>query len=289
MAISAGAALAPLGDFGLCKAAGGGIGASKAARAGARSFSLPSQQCSCGFHCISPTVLGLNSPLKLMRLGFRGGPLPRFFEWCTVGAARALLELIGFGCTFRLVLMEDSGPPSRTVGSDGVLCRVALTEPIRCSRARREALVSRAKRGTGSCLGGLRGVDGVGGGGSSLTDVVEVLCDWRPSLLRIWTDFGAPRAIGCFMNLDSVEAEVGRSSKASSSLPSPNALRRVGLVRVRLDAASRVSDSGAWRPVGVVGRWFTLVSREIGRLTGTFSFESEDPGRKFREDLILMW
>ncbi len=88
-------------------------------------------------------------------------------------------------------------------------------------------------------------MEGVGGGGSSLTDVVEVLCDCRPSLLRICKDFGAPRERGCFVNLVSTEADVGRSSKASSSFPSPKALRRIGLVSVFLDAASRARASGA--------------------------------------------
>lgn len=169
--------------------------------------------------------------------------------------------------------------------------RAAPTEPMRCSRAEREALVSRAKRGVLSTLIGLNGPDAFG-----TTALAFAAAGWgvweSPSLLRNWTDFGAPWAIGCLMNLDSADVEVGRSSKASSSVPSPNARRRVGLVSVRLEAASLVKASGATsrREVGVVGRGWGLESRDIGRLLGAFSFESEEPGRwKLLEGLTLMW
>ena len=197
---------------------------------------------------------------------------------CVLGEARPLLP--ASMRAFQLVLTGARGPDSRTVGRLGWAWRVALTEPIRCSRARRDALVSRAKRGVNSCLTGLNGVDGGIAEEDSIVD--EELLRWeRPSLPRICTDFGAPRATGCLTNLDSVVAEVGKSSNTSSSLPSPKALRRVGLVSVRLEAASRARDSGATslRPVGVVGRWCTLDKRDNGRLSEKFSLESEEFGR----------
>lgn len=77
-------------------------------------------------------------------------------------------------------------------------------------------------------------------------DVEGAKCDC-PSLLR--RDFGAPRPIGCLTNLLSMVAEVGRSSKISSSVPSPKFRRRAGFVMVFL--AARVNSGGAtFRPVG---------------------------------------
>ncbi len=176
--------------------------------------------------------------------------MPRLTR-ATLGEAVDLLEI----WVLKLVLRALRGPLSRTVGRLGAAWRVAFTDPIRCSRAILDALVSRANRGVKSCFGGLSGVAGVEGGNSIFADAVL----WRlesPSLLRICTDLGAPRAIGCLTNFDSVVADVGKSSKTSSSLPSPKALRRMGFVTVRLEAASRVRDSGATsrRPVGVLGR-----------------------------------
>ena len=93
---------------------------------------------------------------------------------------------------------------------------------------------------------------------------------------------------GCLRNFASTVAEVGKSSNTSNSLPSPKARRRVGLVNVRLAAASRARDSGAMSfRFGVGGRCWGLESREIGRFSGVFSFEFEELGRKFREVLVV--
>ena len=73
-----------------------------------------------------------------------------------------------------------------------------------------------------SCLGGERGVAGSGVSVPvrvDANDVVEGLRRERPSLLR--SERGAPRPIGTLVNLDSVEADVGKSSNISSSVPSP--------------------------------------------------------------------
>jgi hypothetical protein len=92
--------------------------------------------------------------------------------------------------------------------------------------------VSRANRGTFVVLRAVvgkslleAGVKGVAGTGVSLPRLVLVnedaegfKCD-KPSLLRRLR--GAPRPIGAFVNFDSRVAEVGRSSKISSSVPSP--------------------------------------------------------------------
>jgi len=96
--------------------------------------------------------------------------LERFFGG---GEARGLWVRWGGG--FQFVLMEERGPPvSRIAGREGVVWRAAETDPMRCSRARREALVSRAKRGTESRLMGLMGVEGVCGA-VSLIALVEAV------------------------------------------------------------------------------------------------------------------
>jgi len=106
-----------------------------------------------------------------------------------------------------------------------------VIEIWRCSRALRDAAVSRAKRGMlvvlravvgKSLLGGESGVAGVGVSLPRLvlpSDEVDGFKCERPSLLRRLR--GAPRPIGVLVNLDSRVADVGRSSKISSSLPSP--------------------------------------------------------------------
>ena len=148
------------------------------------------------------------------------------FETCTPGA--------------RPTLVIRAGPLRADVGAGGFsFSRMgARGVPMRA----REALVSRAKRGVlGECFRVFWGVAGVLG---------------ARRVLRTLAARGSPRATGCLVNLDSTDVEVRRSSKASSSVPSPKARRRVGLVRVRLAAASLTSDCGAisLRCVGVTGR-----------------------------------
>jgi hypothetical protein len=97
------------------------------------------------------------------------------------------------------------------------------------------------------------------------------------------SDFGAPRPTGCLTNLFSSVAEVGRSSKISSSVPSPKLRRLVGFVIVLFAADGR---SLLLLP-GVSGR--RLDSRDIDLRGIGPSFEpSESWRRKCREDLILI-
>lgn len=120
----------------------------------------------------------------------------------------------------------------------GVVSRVReFIEAIRCSRALRDALVSRANLGVG--FSGLETEGGVDWVGDSIGGVIRL---W---LSRERTDRGAPRPAGFLVNLLSVDAEVGKSSNDSSSVPSPKLRRLVGLVRVRLvvDPVVSVPDS----------------------------------------------
>jgi len=155
--------------------------------------------------------------------------------------------------------------------------------PARCSRAVREAAVSRAKRGTLVMLvSGFFGERGVRGAelaevsvrGRLLFDAFLDVLSFVRRLLVL------PRR-GCLTNLDSTVAEVGRSSNTSSSEPSPKARRRVGFVSVRFAAASRARDSGARsrRTLGEKGRYDGFERRDIGRFKGIFSLESEELGR----------
>lgn len=138
-----------------------------------------------------------------------------------------------------------------------------VVETCRCSLAMRLAAVSRANRGTFNS--GLLGVSGVIGIGVSapplvLRLVVELPIWLCPSLLL--RDLGAPRPTGCLMNLLSALADVGRSSKMSSSLPSPKLRRRVGFVMVFLAAAASSAGVRLPRTVpprpGVSGRYASL-------------------------------
>jgi hypothetical protein len=106
-----------------------------------------------------------------------------------------------------------------------------------CSLAMRLALVSRANRGNSSL--DLAGEYGVSGAGVPVRDGNE---SWW-ILLRRPDNLGGPRPIGSFMNLCSESREVGKSSKPSSSNPSPKCLRLTGLVICRFAAASRAKAS----------------------------------------------
>jgi hypothetical protein len=89
-----------------------------------------------------------------------------------------------------------------------------LVPASRCSRAFLLAAVSRAKRGVWSVLGGLRGVCGIGVAMRSGIGSREMLgCCRKDLLLETFR--------GTFSNAFSFVAEVGRSSKESSSWPSP--------------------------------------------------------------------
>ena len=117
-------------------------------------------------------------------------------------------------------------------GARGFASRILeFIEAIRCSRAFREALVSRANRGVEwvalDVEGGLED-----GGGDSWDSSGGIVRLWL-SLVRM--DRGAPRPVGFLTNLLSVEADVGRSSNDSNSVPSPKLRRLVGRVSVRLE------------------------------------------------------
>lgn len=137
-------------------------------------------------------------------------------------------------CAFQLSVIGVSGP--LCCGSLGGLY---VVEICLCSLAILLAAVSRAKRGTlRSGLLGVIGVDGIGVSAPPLVlrlDVEGAKCDCPSLLLR---DLGAPRPIGILVNLLSALAEVGRSSKISSSVPSPKLRRRVGFVTAFLAAAA---------------------------------------------------
>ena len=89
-----------------------------------------------------------------------------------------------------------------------------LVPAKRCSRAFLLAAVSRAKRGVWSIFGGLRGVCGIGVAILSGMGSLERLGCCRNDLLLATLR-------GAFSNTFSFVAEVGRSSKESSSWPSP--------------------------------------------------------------------
>jgi hypothetical protein len=115
-----------------------------------------------------------------------------------------------------------SGAPA----AEGARC------PTVCSRAMRLAFVSRAKRGNSSL--DLAGENGIGGAGVC---VLEGRISWW-ILARNVDCLGGPRPTGSLTNFCSESRDVGRSSKPSSSKPSPKCLLRTGLVICRFAAAS---------------------------------------------------
>ena len=135
--------------------------------------------------------------------------------WLRTGAALGEMRFIA-GWGFQFEVKEERGGVSRVR---------EFREAIRCSRALREAFVSRAKLGV--VFSGLETDGGVVRVGDSIGGVIRL---W---LSRERTDRGAPRPAGVFANLLSVEAEVGRSSNDSNSVPSPKLRRLVGFVRMR--------------------------------------------------------
>lgn len=89
--------------------------------------------------------------------------------------------------------------------------------------------------------------------------------------------------VGCFKNLASACVDVGRSSKASSSWPSPKFLPRRGMVS--LPQASGVFSVGRYRR----GLGDRIVDRDTAREFGRNSMVgSESCRRKVRELLALM-
>lgn len=143
--------------------------------------------------------------------------------------------MMGWGWGFQLELKEESG-----VVSLSLFKFLLPIEAMRCSLALRDAFVSRANLGIE--VGGFE-VDG---------GVVSWPWPWlgrgdsAGGVLRLWlslarTDRGAPRPMGFLVYLLSVETDVGRSSKDSSSVPSPKLRRFVGLVRVRFPDGEMVS------------------------------------------------
>ncbi len=90
----------------------------------------------------------------------------------------------------------------------------------------------------------------------------------RPEIL------GGPRPIGSLMNFCSESREVGKSSKPSSSQPSPKCLRRTGLVICRFDAASRARASA---PLGfLLGLGDLMVDLDTAREDGRRSVLVDD-------------
>lgn len=161
-----------------------------------------------------------------------------------------------------LTMLLFRGGAMLWIGSPRRLWKVV--EICLCSRALREAVVSRANRGILVCtckccsrvLDGECGVLGTGVSTPLRTDTNEVLetanCDW-PSLLRRLR--GAPLPIGSLVNLASAVSEVGRSSKLSSSEPSPQLRRRSGRLIVFLAWAARSAMVYGLRSLtGVCGR-----------------------------------
>lgn len=154
-------------------------------------------------------------PRGLIRWGLDEDLVTGFVLRLRTGAALCEMRLTtGWG--FQFEFKEERGVVSRVR---------EFMEAIRCSRALREALVSRANLGV--VFSGLETDGGVDRVGDSIGGVIRL---W---LSRERTDRGAPRPAGFFVNLLSVEAEVGRSSNDSSSVPSPKLRRLVGLVKVR--------------------------------------------------------
>ena len=137
-----------------------------------------------------------------------------------------------------------------------------------CSLAIRLALVSRANRGSSSL--DLAGEYGVSGAGVLVRDGNE---SWwilvrRPEIL------GGPRPIGSLTNFCSESRDVGKSSKPSSSQPSPKCLRRTGLVICRFDAASRARASA---PLGFrLGLGDLMVDLDTAREAGRRSVLVDD-------------
>src|SRR5271154_6696404 len=102
------------------------------------------------------------------------------------------------------------------------------------------------------------------------------------------SDFGAPRPTGCLTNLFSSVAEVGRSSKISSSVPSPKLRRLVGFVIVLFAAAANISGGRSLLLLpGVSGRRLDSRDIDLGGIGPSFE-PSESWRRKDREDLILI-
>lgn len=97
------------------------------------------------------------------------------------------------------------------------------------------------------------------------------------------SDLGAPRPTGCLTNFCSVDCDVGRSSKPSSSKPSPKWRALRGLVRVLFEAASRAKAS-APRSRGLDGLGDLIVdldtARELGRNSALLVEDSESCRRK---------
>jgi hypothetical protein len=74
-------------------------------------------------------------------------------------------------------------------------------------------------------------------------DELNTLCE--NAFRRAGLDGNLPTE-GTLRNLASAAEDVGRSSKASNSFPSPYTRRRTGLVTWRLLAAALANASGAW-------------------------------------------
>ena len=138
----------------------------------------------------------------------------------------ALNPVVAETLVFHWLVRVASGAPA-----DGARCATV------CSRAMRLAFVSRAKRGNSSLdLAGEYGVKSAG------VCVLEGRTSWW-ILVRKVDCFGGPRPTGSLMNFCSESRDVGRSSKPSSSKPSPKCRRRTGLVICRFAAASRAKTS----------------------------------------------
>lgn len=141
------------------------------------------------------------------------------------------------------------------------------------SLAMRLAAVSLAKRGKLSVA--RDGLFGVAGGIGVVILSRELK---RLGSICVRSEDGGGRELGGLTKRCSFVADVGRSSKSSSSVPSPKLRRREGRVTVRLAAASRARVAGATsRRADLVGVSGGARDMELGRGTGDEALLGSEP------------